>query len=382
MTHNGHDTEDAAKTAPYLRAFSLSELAAFEFPPIRWLVEDLIPAGALVLIVGRPKAGKSLLTIDLGASVALGETFLGRATSAGPVALVPAEDALVLVRSRLFTRLDRERAAPVYVIPADGSIDQRVALDDETSFRQLAATVELLKPSLVVLDPLRELHHRKENDADEMAALLRPVRQLAHESGTTIIMVHHRNKHAQDPSLATRGSSAITGGVDVVVTIEADTEKDADGLTPDTTLTLHVEGRYGPRRSLAARLGPGLRWQVGEFAADDDLSAADRIRRHLEVTGDELTAEGVVEAVGLPLRTVQNNLPALYRAGHLRRLGAGTKADPYRYRAALASQRGPLGEDSAGAQHQEGPIAPEPERDTRAAGGIAGAPGARERVRV
>jgi hypothetical protein len=44
---------------------------------------------------------------------------------------------------------------------------------DAASVARLRATIAALEPVLVVLDPLRELHHKKENDADEMAALLR-----------------------------------------------------------------------------------------------------------------------------------------------------------------------------------------------------------------
>ena len=88
-------------------------------------------------------------------------------------------------------------------------------LDVQESFARLADMVNRLQPRLVVLDPLREFHHKRENEADDMAALLRPLRQLAHDSDTTIVLIHHRNKHATDPALATRGSSAITGGVDV-----------------------------------------------------------------------------------------------------------------------------------------------------------------------
>ena len=373
MNGNGYaPPEDVAATAPFLRALSLADLDRMEFPPTRWVVDELIPAGALVLVVGRPKAGKSLLAVDLAASVALGDTFLDRATAHGAVALAPAEDAFSLVRDRLWTRLGAERAAPLYVIPADGSLDQSIRLDDPRSFEQLAALIGLLKPAVLILDPLRELHHRKENDADEMAALLRPLRQLAHETDTAIILIHHRNKHASDPTLATRGSSAITGGVDVVITLERSDEGDDDAddsLTPDQVLTLRVEGRYGPRKRLAARLGVGLRWHATTTRADDDLSAADRIRRHLEVTGEELTADELVEATGVAKRTVQNTLTELVkRPARVLRHGAGTKGDPYRY--AAGRRRDESGTQDSAPSSQKLPIRPDAERYTPTPGGM------------
>ena len=43
------------------KILSLAELRRMELPEPTGLVEGLIPAGTLSLLVGRPKAGKSLL---------------------------------------------------------------------------------------------------------------------------------------------------------------------------------------------------------------------------------------------------------------------------------------------------------------------------------
>ncbi len=367
--HDPYPPEGAMMARPALHLLSLADLDRMEFPPTHWVVEDLIPAGTLILVVGRPKAGKSLLTIDLAASVALGETFLGRATTQGPAVLVPAEDALPLVRDRLWTRLLEERAAPLFVLPADGSLDQSIWLDDRASFEQLAAIVQERRPSLLVLDPLRELHHCKENEADEMAALLRPLRQLAHQTGAAIVLVHHRNKHASDPAQATRGSSAITGGVDVVVTLERTDEDDEGSLTPNQVLTLRTEGRYGPRQRLGARLGTDIRWHPTDAGGKDDLRTADRLRRHLAASSDPLTAEELAVATRAAPRTVQNALTALKNDGHVNRHGTGAKGDPYRYTAAQRDRDASGTKVSASSSGKE-PMRPDTEGRIPASAGM------------
>jgi RecA-family ATPase len=45
-----------------------------------------------------------------------------------------------------------------------------------------------IAPRLVVLDPLRELHSGREDLSDEMAPIIRPLRQIAHETGVTIAL--------------------------------------------------------------------------------------------------------------------------------------------------------------------------------------------------
>ena len=330
---NGHRAaEDLSATVEPFDILSLHALEGFAFPVVDYVVDGLFPAGALSLVVGRPKAGKSLLMVDLLASVALGEAFLERATTQGPAIYVPAEDALRLVRDRLWVRLGPERDVPLYVVPADGSVDQSIRLDDPASFARLAATIALYQPRIVVLDPLRELHRQRENESDDMAAVLRPLRQLAHDTETHIAMIHHRNKHATDASLASRGSSAIAGGVDLVITLELSDESSDASLTPDQTMTLRVEGRYGPRQRLGARLGTGLRWRSVDPRMADDLSVRDRLIRHLEATGEELSADDLADVLGTPKKTVQSTLGPLVRERRVARCGAGTKGDAYRYR--------------------------------------------------
>ncbi len=158
----------------------------------------------------------------------------------------------------------------------------------------------------------------------------------------------------------------------MVITLERSDESDEDGddnLTPDQVLTLRVEGRYGPRQRLAARLGVGLRWHATTAHADDDLSAADRIRRHLEVTGEELTADELVEATGIAKRTVQNTLTELVKPPRrVIRHGAGTKGDPYRYVAGRRRDESGT-QDSAPSSHKP-PIRPDAERYTPTPGGM------------
>ena len=315
---------------PALTGYTLAELRQLDFPAHRWIIEGLIPAGSLTLLVGRPKAGKSLLAIDLLASVATGTDFLGLPVEAGKAVYLPAEDSPALVRERLEARLGAAEAPDLIVCPCDGSLDQWLRLDDPASFTALARTIARYAPAVLALDPLRELHYQPENDADAMAAMLRPLRQLAHQTNCAIVIVHHRNKHGADPALAARGSSAIVGSVDQTITLDQVDGDDADdGLV--TRLSMQVEGRFGPRQRWRLQLGDGLRWQVsGGRAADGQ--AGQRILALLSERPAGMTAPMVAGALGLHARTAQLHLTALAESGQIERLGAGHRHDPYVYR--------------------------------------------------
>src|SRR5215212_9910086 len=95
-------------------------------------------------------------------------------------------------------------------MPLDGSTGERIELEDPVGMQSLLGMIESLEPRVVVLDPLRELHSGQEDVSDEMAPILRPVRQLAHGTGTTIILNHHQNKAG-----GFRGSTAILAACDL-----------------------------------------------------------------------------------------------------------------------------------------------------------------------
>jgi hypothetical protein len=79
---------------------TLAELVAAKVAPRTWFVDQIIPAGAF-LIVGRPKVGKSWLLLQLALAAARGEPFLGYNTlSATGVLYIAAEDDAARIQER------------------------------------------------------------------------------------------------------------------------------------------------------------------------------------------------------------------------------------------------------------------------------------------
>jgi RecA-family ATPase len=56
--------------------FTATELMATMLPPQKWTVPDLIPEGVIIL-AGKPKIGKTWLTLGLGVAVSSGGEALG-----------------------------------------------------------------------------------------------------------------------------------------------------------------------------------------------------------------------------------------------------------------------------------------------------------------
>ena len=320
-------------TEPALfRPLSLDQLFALDLPEPEWLVEGLLPLGAAGLLSAREKAGKGLLTIDLCACVALGEPFLDRAVVEGAAIYCAAEENVRDVRQRIAARLGDRRDAPLYVLPLDGSTEDRLKLEDLVALAKLAGMVEAYQPVLMVLDTLRELHDGQEDASDDMTPRLRPVRQLAHQSNTTIIVNHHMNRGG-----SFRGSTAIRAAFDLewsfTRTDDGDTDEPPRGA-------LRVEGRHGPRHTSHIRLGEGMHWEPATApATPGDVGMRPRILTHLRTAAGWQTAEEIAGSIEAAKKTVQNTLAQMVKEvpRPVAVDGAGTKNAPRRYHTLAAT---------------------------------------------
>ena len=161
----------------------------------RWLVAGLWSDEAVGIVGGEPKCCKSFLALDLAVSVASGAPCLRRfaVPEPGRVLLYAAEDALHVVRRRL----DGIAAAAGMQL-ADLDIQVITAptlrLDLEADRRNLAETVDRLRPRLLILDPFARLHRIDENASGEVAPLLAYLRELQRRYGVAVLVVHHARK--------------------------------------------------------------------------------------------------------------------------------------------------------------------------------------------
>ena len=170
----------------------------------RWLVTGLWSEQAVGIVGGEPKCCKSFLALDLAVSVASGTPCLRRfvVPKAGRVLLYAAEDALHIVRHRL-----DGIASAAGIALADLDIQvitvPVLRLDLAAHRRNLAETVDRLRPRLLILDPFVRLHRIDENASGEVAPLLAYLRELQRRYGVAVLVVHHAKKGgAGRPSLA------------------------------------------------------------------------------------------------------------------------------------------------------------------------------------
>jgi len=179
----------------------------------RWLVEGLWGASSVGVIGGAPKCAKTWLGLDMALSVATGTACLGKyaVPEPGPVLVYLAEDALPIVRERI-EGMTRHRGLDLAGVEIHVITAPVLRLDRDPDRTRLLATTRLLRPRLLLLDPLVRLHGVDENNAGEVAELLAYFRSLQRQFDLSVLLVHHTRKNAVGGVAAgqgLRGSSDI-----------------------------------------------------------------------------------------------------------------------------------------------------------------------------
>jgi hypothetical protein len=280
-----------------------------------WTLEDILAAGILAAIVSKPKVGKSTLVYELGVAVAQGRVFLGRATKQGAVLILAMEEHRRDVKRRLRNLgADQLDGIHVHAGPLPDSPDTILAL---ASFIKQHGIV------LVIFDTLNAFWSvSEENDAGAVTQAIKPLLQLARESGATVLLIHHARKAEGEYGDEIRGSGALFSLLDVALILKRH--------TVDTQRRLTIISRY-------AESPPELLLELREhgYVSLGDPAASDKAARLAKLT-DALTdtpmgVKAVAAKAGLPLKASYSLLELLAQQGKATRSGTGKRGAPFLY---------------------------------------------------
>ena len=195
-------------TTPESQLWSLSEVFNLQSEGLQWVIPELLPCGETVILSACPKAGKSLLAVDLAFCTATGEEkFLGQNIKMGKVLLVSVDESLNSTRSKLLKRGFRlQDNDNIKVLPQW----------DITQTAKLETFLEDYRPDVVIIDSLKRICKGStisENSA-EFSDNIYALKELFTRYGAAGVLIHHSNKNADALGVdRLRGSSAIAGSV-------------------------------------------------------------------------------------------------------------------------------------------------------------------------
>ena len=246
-------------------------LDAQDFPPLAWVVPDLLPEG-FSLLVGGPKIGKSWLSLDIALAVAAGGCALGcLRVSSRPVLLLALEDGDRRLQDRA-----RELLADDAPIPAALHYMTRIQPGTVVAtIEEWLATLPGDSPEpLVVLDTLGKVMPMAAPGESSYQRDYRVAGRLKQvcdsRPGMALVVLHHdRKAQADDFVDGVSGTNGIAGAADTILVISRPRNEDR-GL-------FKITGRDVIEREYAVLVSGG-RWGLAGPSLPEAAAAAQTVR--------------------------------------------------------------------------------------------------------
>jgi hypothetical protein len=309
-----------------LRFLTPMELLAQTPANVEWVWRDYLARGAVTLLAGKPKSGKSTLALGLVRAITRGAEFLGRPTTRTGVVYVSEE-----AGSTLLHKVPGD-VADLHLLTRDNAWPRPPWRD---VIAAAAAQAHALAAGLIVVDTFAywaALAADQEKDAGAAQTAIEPLLEAAN-SGLAVLLPGHTRKAPGEGGDAVRGSSAIAGTVDVVLELE----RPAGSQQPRQRVLAGL-GRY-PQTPGALLVEHDLAtdsWRVvGEGADRQDARAIGDRQALLDTLPSSepgVTRADLEEQLDAPHRQFAAQLDKLIEEGLVTRDGEGKKGDPYRWR--------------------------------------------------
>jgi hypothetical protein len=210
--------DERGQASPAISRIRFRAGSELDNTPVRYHVEDMLPAGMLAALGGKDGMGKTQLGMEIIKGTLTGQPLFGRfAVQQGPVYALFLDDPEFLVRERL-------AALGILNHP-----DLHVATENDVDMSQpramLAQLIEMLKaatprPKFIFVDALYLFipsggQGDQGNSAGAMAPVIDAFNQVTRETGATLLLVAHDNKAGGDIA----GSYAIRAGLKAILRV-------------------------------------------------------------------------------------------------------------------------------------------------------------------
>ena len=224
----------AAKTPPMrYRLQSADDLLSA--PPLRWMVQGVLPAPGFGAVYGPSGSGKSFLVLDLCTAIADGAEWFGRRVNTAPVTYVCLEGEAGLGKRAKAWSIRRQCNLPARLRFVTQPLDLRQPED----VADLCAAVLAAggRDGLLVIDTLnRAAPGTDENSSVDMGQLIEACKVAQRRLGGVVLLVHHTGK---DGAKGLRGHSSLYAALDAAIEVSrndgrrewsvAKSKDDADG---------------------------------------------------------------------------------------------------------------------------------------------------------
>jgi archaellum biogenesis ATPase FlaH len=241
---------------------NLPTYSDFPHSEVEWLVEGVVPSGAILALSGDEGVGKTMFALSLARSLTDGSDFLGKRCFQTPVLYL----GLDVSRSTLQSYIDAMRWSPNkyfrFMTMWTGEDMQPPMLDDPVQMEKLYAIAREVRGLVIIFDTLRDFFEGEENSSTDTKPVLDAVRKLRALGATVILLVHP----PKSGNSIIRGTGNISQKVDIPYLMEKEQWQGKDIVV----LSCPKKNRFGsthfrvPMRYLFIPTPAGLRFVLAE----------------------------------------------------------------------------------------------------------------------
>ena len=240
QNHGLKDLAELLKKTPHWKPEKVEEKPFFVPPSqilkgaveLEWLVPQVIHKGGKGLIVASPKAGKSMIALDLGVALACCQSWLGMQCASKRIktGIVSREDGPGMTMRRV-NQFAAGRNIPISELDKHLRFNtheqkQSFSIDSDPDVEQVIAWLKKEEIEFCIFDVLNILHSSDENSNTEMTKVMKRFDRIRLESGADIAIIHHDKKDSSAGSKKPRGASAIDSWWEWKVSISPDAEQE------------------------------------------------------------------------------------------------------------------------------------------------------------
>ena len=285
-------------------------------PPRReWLTHEWIPIGQPTLLYGDGGTGKSLLALQLCASVALNIPWLGLGVKSGRSLYFTAEDDEAELHRRIekicqsndvsIAELSNMEVASMIGLDALFVTHDtaRNVLRPTPLLKDIEAKIQKEQPALVVFDTLADIFAGDENQRSLSRQFVSMMRKLACEHHCAVLILAHPSKAGMYEKSGTSGSTGWSNSARSRIYLTR-----SDPNNPDLRKLENMKNNY-------AQIGKSLqlKWQNGCFIADGENSLFfDRSHQYVDETFLKILDDLTMKGFRLNANSGPNYAPAIF----------------------------------------------------------------------
>ena len=199
---------------------SSDDIRTKNIPQSEFIVEKLIPKGCITMLSGNPGANKSWIALQICKEIGcenplLFERFI--IESKAKILYIDEETSYSEIKRRWM------KLSPPPVTFVDFMAMSGFKIDNSDQRKEVLDFCFHRSYNLIVIDALRDVFGGNENDSTVIQNIIDCLKDFT-RNGISVFLIHHNRKESplmsNSATQALRGSSAILGGIDSLITIE------------------------------------------------------------------------------------------------------------------------------------------------------------------